>query len=64
MSVFTQADLDRIDAVIARGEKTVQFADRSTTYRSLEELLQARALIAAEVNAGPRTRYGTGEKGL
>lgn len=28
---YTAADLDRIDGVIGRGEKTVQFSDRSVT---------------------------------
>lgn len=61
---YTQSDLDNIGRAIARGEKTVQFADRSVTYRSMDELLQARALIAAELEGTPRTRVASGSKGF
>ncbi len=61
---FSARDLDTLDRAIAQGSKTVSFADRSVTYRSLEEMLQARALIERELSAAPRTRYATGEKGL
>lgn len=47
---YTQSDLDGIRAAIARGEKTVQFADRSVTYRSVDEMLVAERKIAAELN--------------
>ncbi len=43
---FSQTDLDAIRAAIAKGEKMVQFADRSVTYRSMDELFQAEARIA------------------
>ncbi len=43
---WTATDLTRLEAAIARGEKTVQFADRSVTYRSLQEMLEARKVIA------------------
>jgi len=61
---FTQSDLDRIRTAIARGEKTVQFADRSTTYRSMDELLQAEARIAAALAARTRQSYGSASKGF
>ncbi len=64
MSAWTQADLDVIDRAIARGEKTVQYSDRSVTYRGTDELLQARALIAATLAAAPRVRQGISQKGL
>jgi hypothetical protein len=43
---YAQSDLDAIRTAIARGEKTVQFADRSVTYRDVSELLAAEARIA------------------
>ena len=35
---YTQDDLDRIQAVIAKGELEVQYADRKVRYRSIAEL--------------------------
>jgi hypothetical protein len=42
---WTQAQLDAIEAAIAGGELTVHFGDRSVTYRSMDDLLKARAVI-------------------
>ena len=42
---WTQQQLDAIEAAIASGELTVRFGDRAVTYRSMDELLQARAVI-------------------
>ncbi len=42
---WSQAQIDAIEAAIASGELTVRFGDRTVTYRSMEELLQARSLI-------------------
>jgi hypothetical protein len=66
---YTAADLAAIDAVIARGELSVEFADRRVTYRSIDELLRARAVIAAELDAGaaeprPRQYLGYTSKGF
>lgn len=54
---FTDADLQAIRTAIARGERSVQFADRSVTYRSMEELLQAESRISKaleSVTVAPR----------
>ncbi|HOQ47741.1 MAG TPA: hypothetical protein PLA43_10745 [Bryobacteraceae bacterium] len=42
---WTQQQLDAIETAIASGELTVRFGDRTVTYRSMAELLQARAVI-------------------
>ncbi len=42
---WTQQQLDAVEAAIASGELIVRFGDRTVTYRSMEELLQARAVI-------------------
>jgi hypothetical protein len=42
---WTQAQLDAVEAAIASGELTVRFGDRTVTYRSMDELLQARGVI-------------------
>lgn len=52
---FTQADLDAIDQAIASGVLRVQFADRSVTYQSIADLLQARSIMAAQIAAANGT---------
>jgi len=42
---WTQTQLDAVEAAIASGELTVRFGDRTVTYRSMDELLQARGII-------------------
>lgn len=45
MGQFTQDDLTAINAVIASGELTVRYADRSVTYQDPVALFRARQLI-------------------
>lgn len=61
---WTQSDLDAIEAAIAKGEQSVQFADRLVNYRSLASLLEARAVIAASLSSRTRSALGAGDKGL
>ncbi len=55
---FTTTDLAAVDAAIASGELTIRAADGKTvTYRSMDELLKARAVMQAELAAAtPRPR--------
>lgn len=53
---FSQPDLDAIDRAIAAGELSVRTADRSVTYRSMDELLRARETIAASLASAQRAR--------
>jgi len=48
-SDYTDADLIAIRRAISKGERSVQFADRMVTYRSIDELLQAEARIAGSL---------------
>lgn len=49
---FTTTDLAAVDAAIASGELTIRAADGKTvTYRSMDELLKARAVMQAELAA-------------
>jgi hypothetical protein len=48
---WTQQQLEAIEAAIASGELTVRFGDRTVTYRSMDELLQARAVIKESISA-------------
>lgn len=49
---WTQADLTAIDQKIASGVRSVTFSDnRQVTYRTMDEMLKARALIVEQVAA-------------
>lgn len=55
---FTTADLDALDRAISSGELRVRLNDREVTYRSTDELLDARAYIAAQLaTASPAKQY-------
>jgi hypothetical protein len=50
--MFTQSDLDAINAAIASGELTVRSSDgKQVTYRSMDELLKARQTIEGDLAA-------------
>ena len=54
---FTSDDLASIDTVIASGELTVRYADRSISYQNVKDLLEARQMILDDINAQtPTTR--------
>jgi hypothetical protein len=64
---YSSSDLAAIEAAIARGERVVQFGDRSVTYRSIDELLQAKADILRDLSSAgtrPRQYVIAGSKGL
>jgi hypothetical protein len=62
---FTQTDLDAIEAAIASGATSVQFSDRLVVYRSISDLLKARAAVIAALNSGsPRLSLGVANKGF
>lgn len=50
---WTQADLDKLDAALANGSavQTIAFADQSFTFRSIDEMLKLRAVMAQALNA-------------
>ncbi|MGB3068450.1 MAG: hypothetical protein WBC18_07880 [Ottowia sp.] len=58
---FTQTDLDNVNAAIASGELRVRSSNGSeVSYRSIEELLKARAMIEADLAAN----VGSGTGGV
>ena len=66
---YSTADLTAIRTAIARGERSVTFADRTVTYRSMEELLQAEARIGQALASAPEARrskqtFGVTSKGF
>ncbi|WP_240097645.1 phage head-tail joining protein [Thermomonas flagellata] len=42
---YTQADLDALQAALAKGERRVTFGDKTVEYRSVEELQAAIAAV-------------------
>lgn len=66
---YTQADLDAIDVEIGkiRTIKATSLADRSVTFRSLDELTKERARIAAAIaqaSGTSRVRHAATSKGI
>ena len=61
---YAQSDLDAVRSAIAKGEKTVSFADRSVTYRSIAELVEAERLIAADLAPRSKQSLGVSSKGF
>lgn len=54
---YQQSDLDALDSAIAQGVLRVRYNDKDVIYRSLQEMLQIRALIQKEL-AGPNAPTG------
>lgn len=65
---FTQTQYDQISEAIAQGALTVKYNDKEVTYRSLDEMIRIRTMMAAELglNTGVgksraiRTTYRSG----
>ena len=66
---YTSVDLSLIRAARLRGIRTVQFADRSVTYQSDQEMRQVEQDILADLSAQSDTRrpkqtLGVASKGV
>ena len=64
---YTQQQLDLLDAAIAQGALTVEYADKKVTYRSLAEMMSIRNLMLSNLgitkpNSG--RRYAEHHSGL
>jgi hypothetical protein len=59
LSVFTQAHLDNLDAMIASGVLSTRFEGREVVYRSMDELRQARKAVADHLAAAAGTARPT-----
>lgn len=56
---WSQSDLEKLDAAIASGVRSVTYADgRRVEYHSLDQMMAARSTIAArlQMEAGARRR--------
>lgn len=58
---FTQTDLDNINAAVGTGELSVEVNGRKVVYRSIDDLVKARNLIANDLAAVSTT--GTVRRG-
>ena len=65
---WTEDDLARVRTARLRGQRAVQFADRSVTYSSDAEMRQLEQDILREIEAGTTTRprqiFGVASKGF
>lgn len=56
----TQADIDAIEAALARGEARVRFADgREVQYRSVSDLRAALGVLTSRMTTAPMMRTTT-----
>jgi hypothetical protein len=51
----TQADIDRLNAALANGERQVVLDGQSITYRSVAELIAARSDLQRQLDAATST---------
>ncbi len=51
---WTQSDLDRIEKAIASGARRVRFQTHEVEYQSIGDMLKARDIIKAELDAEAR----------
>jgi len=56
---YTQTDLDQLDSAIKDSRLTVRIADRLVTYRTIDEMIKARAHVASVMasQANPNRSY-------
>lgn len=63
---WTQSEIDILKAAIASGILSVHYSDRTVTYKTTAEQLQALALMQKEVNptTSPTYRLASTSKGV
>lgn len=66
MSDFTQQEYETLNRAIASGTTSVRYADRTVQYRSLEEMIRIRNMMAHELGIarGPNRVFASFDKGL
>ena len=52
---WTQTDLDKLNEAIGQGVTTVTYRDRTVSYRSLDEMLRLRTMMAGEIASATST---------
>lgn len=63
---FTQDDVDKIKAAIAKGVRRVQYQDKVVVYNSIDDMLKALRLMQEELGLRKRSArvYAEHDKGL
>lgn len=65
MPTFSQEQLTALDEAIAQGVLEVKYADKTVTYRSLNEMMRIRSLMLSSVSSKrPSRRLAVHSKGL
>lgn len=60
---WSQSDLDKIDAAIASGVKSVTFADgRQKMYQNVDQMLAARRVIEAQLQVAAQALSGVSRR--
>lgn len=54
---YTDEQLQALQRALASGELEVRYADRSVTYRSVDELIKAIAIVKSNLATPPSPRY-------
>lgn len=53
---WTQTDLDKLEAAIGRGVKTVSYQGETVTYNSLADMLRVRDLMRKELGLAGKSQ--------
>lgn len=63
---WTQTDLDKLEAAIGRGAKTVSYQGETVTYNSLADMLRVRDLMRKQLGlaGSSQRRYARVLRGL
>lgn len=66
MAQFTQAQYDALTAAIAEGTLKVEYGDKKVEYRSLNEMIRIRDIIARDLGiaGAPKRTLASFSKGL
>lgn len=62
-----QSYITQLETALARGEQSVTFADRSATYKSVDQITRAIAYFSGllnQLNARPKQSLGVASKGF
>lgn len=57
MAKYTSTELAALRAAIASGALSVQYTDRSVTYRSLDDMLKVERIMAADIEGSQEDRF-------
>lgn len=61
---LTQADLDRLDQMIASGVTSMTFQDQTITFPSFEDLIARRWFVLRILTGGGASRLAATSKGV